>query len=381
MAQPPCWTRCARRPRPGWRPPSRRPRPRRSTYCAACCTSTRTSASRQRRRCGTRTARRWARGSALGAQRAPGARVEAPRHGRLGGCNQPSSVLPARASHCMESRRSSLQGCSTCRPLQLHRHYLPPLPQFHNPHDEPVAPGTITIPIDDNTKVTPGDGQLGCTRMHPMMQAALLCEQQQQASSPVHLASHFSPSTATRRSPGFNAAGPAASSPKIQLLLLGLPPAPPACSTPSQSTATGCTWRLSSARRSCGGRRRSARRRGQPPDPSRAATARTMEAARRQGRRTAAAQPTLPPQRPCVNDTLLHSWWSSPTAQAPLSFSLIPDAPCLRLHSRGHSLPSLPAAFCACCFAFCPAITQTAAAPQPPALPPEPAPRCPPSCC
>ncbi|KAL4422087.1 hypothetical protein ABPG77_001555 [Micractinium sp. CCAP 211/92] len=26
--------------------------------------------------------------------------------------------------------------------------------QFHNPHDEPVAPGTITIPIDDNTKYT-----------------------------------------------------------------------------------------------------------------------------------------------------------------------------------------------------------------------------------
>lgn len=25
--------------------------------------------------------------------------------------------------------------------------------QFHNPHDEPVAPATITIPIDDNTKV------------------------------------------------------------------------------------------------------------------------------------------------------------------------------------------------------------------------------------
>lgn len=24
--------------------------------------------------------------------------------------------------------------------------------QFHNPHDEPVAPATITIPIDDNTK-------------------------------------------------------------------------------------------------------------------------------------------------------------------------------------------------------------------------------------
>lgn len=24
--------------------------------------------------------------------------------------------------------------------------------QFHNPHDEPIAPGTITIPIDDNTK-------------------------------------------------------------------------------------------------------------------------------------------------------------------------------------------------------------------------------------
>ena len=24
--------------------------------------------------------------------------------------------------------------------------------QFHNPHDEPVAGGTITIPIDDNTK-------------------------------------------------------------------------------------------------------------------------------------------------------------------------------------------------------------------------------------
>lgn len=28
--------------------------------------------------------------------------------------------------------------------------------QFHNPHDEPVAPGTITIPIDDNTKVGAG---------------------------------------------------------------------------------------------------------------------------------------------------------------------------------------------------------------------------------
>ena len=25
--------------------------------------------------------------------------------------------------------------------------------QFHNPHDEPTAPATITIPIDDNTKV------------------------------------------------------------------------------------------------------------------------------------------------------------------------------------------------------------------------------------
>ncbi|KAL4854890.1 Extracellular signal-regulated kinase 2 [Chlorella vulgaris] len=29
--------------------------------------------------------------------------------------------------------------------------------QFHNPHDEPVAPATITIPIDDNTKYSIGE--------------------------------------------------------------------------------------------------------------------------------------------------------------------------------------------------------------------------------
>lgn len=33
--------------------------------------------------------------------------------------------------------------------------------QFHNPHDEPVAPGIITIPIDDNTKVGLSAGR-GC---------------------------------------------------------------------------------------------------------------------------------------------------------------------------------------------------------------------------
>lgn len=39
---------------------------------------------------------------------------------------------------------------------------LLPCLQFHNPHDEPVAPGTITIPIDDNTKVRLGGSLLSC---------------------------------------------------------------------------------------------------------------------------------------------------------------------------------------------------------------------------
>jgi serine/threonine protein kinase len=34
--------------------------------------------------------------------------------------------------------------------------------QFHNPQDEPVALCTITIPIDDNTKVGDAPAQLGC---------------------------------------------------------------------------------------------------------------------------------------------------------------------------------------------------------------------------
>ena len=37
--------------------------------------------------------------------------------------------------------------------------------QFHNPHDEPVALATITIPIDDNTKV--GIGLAGEERRRP----------------------------------------------------------------------------------------------------------------------------------------------------------------------------------------------------------------------
>ena len=62
--------------------------------------------------------------------------------------------LLARLMHFNPDRRIS--------PEDALRH--PYCAQFHNPQDEPTAPATITIPIDDNTKVRGRGGGASWTR-------------------------------------------------------------------------------------------------------------------------------------------------------------------------------------------------------------------------
>ncbi len=100
--------------------------------------------------------------------------------------------------------------------------------QFHNPHDEPVAPGVITIPIDDNTKVRRLLFQWECGASQPRVAAAGCREPGGQDTKP-SLAALTRPPT-----PVSYATHPSH------------PPTAPPCvrSTPSASTATACTWRL-----------------------------------------------------------------------------------------------------------------------------------------
>ena len=77
--------------------------------------------------------------------------------------------LLARLMHFNPDRRIS--------PEDALRH--PYCAQFHNPQDEPTAPATITIPIDDNTKVCAGrggraGGQGGAPQLHQDLQRPCL---------------------------------------------------------------------------------------------------------------------------------------------------------------------------------------------------------------